>query len=116
MNTARFYTFGQNNSGGRWVYDEGKGITQQVIVEASSSVEAAARAEAIGLYWDGASDDGPDCPCCGDRWYQPFRDDGDDTPTVYGRPASEFAATAMWKESTPKPVCVHYLDGRKEWL
>lgn len=46
--------------------------------------EANARAKGIGLYFDGV-DDGRDCECCGDRWYEKWSDsDGQaEEPTVY---------------------------------
>lgn len=39
-----FYTFVQNNSGGRFVFDEHKGIGHYVIIEATSQDDAASRA------------------------------------------------------------------------
>ncbi|MFE4367966.1 MULTISPECIES: DUF7296 family protein [unclassified Streptomyces] len=58
-----FYEFHQNNSGGGFDYDEDNGISVYVIIEAGSADVANARAEKIGLYFDGEGD----CPCCGDR-------------------------------------------------
>lgn len=73
-----FYQFRQNNSYGRFVFDKERGISTEVWVEADDLVEATARAEAIGLYFDGAGD----CPCCGDRWYLPWDAEGSGTRTT----------------------------------
>jgi hypothetical protein len=74
-----FYTFSQNNSGGSFV------DYAYVIIEADNHVEANELALEHDLYFDGASDDGPDCPCCGDRWYAQYDDDeGTDKPEIYG--------------------------------
>ena len=64
-----FYEFIQNNSGGTFIYDEQKGISYSVIVEADSENDAITRAEQIGLYFDGKGD----CPCCGNYcWYRRY--------------------------------------------
>lgn len=60
-----FFLYRQNNSGGKFVTNHIKGISQVVFVEADSADEADAIAEGIGIYFDG---DG-DCWCCGNRWY-----------------------------------------------
>jgi hypothetical protein len=80
---VKFYTFDQNNSGGSFVHDPVAGIGYRVIIEAASCDDAVNKAESIGLYWDGV-EDGRDCSCCGDRWHKPWRDDGTDTPEIYG--------------------------------
>lgn len=71
-----FYHYRQNNSGG--VFRHNDNVDIHVIVEANSDVEADARAETLGLYFDGAGD----CRCCGNRWHTAF--DGDEVPSVYG--------------------------------
>lgn len=63
-----FYEFDQNNSGGEFEVDEN--LCQTVIIEADSLEEAEKKAFSMGIYYDGV-DEGIDCPCCGDRWYQP---------------------------------------------
>lgn len=63
-----FYHYDQNNSGGAFIEP-----ALNVFVEASSSEEADAIAEANGLYFDGVVDD-IDCDCCGDRWSRAWRD------------------------------------------
>lgn len=95
----KFYTFAQNNSGGHY-----NGPAQYVIIEARDAAMANQLAEDAGLYFDGArSDAGPDCPCCGDRWYRMYDDDaGTDTPMIYSMPAAE----------SHRDVLVIYFDGR----
>lgn len=62
------YAFRQNNTGGTFLQNKQAGIGINVYIEAESVKEANAKAEHIGLYFDGC-DAGEDCPCCGDRWY-----------------------------------------------
>jgi len=100
-----FYTFKQNNSGGSFDVDEN--VCHAVIIEALNMEHACARAENIGIYFNGV-EDGMDCSCCGDRWSVPW-DEGSDTPMIYGEPASEYKSS--W--TTPS-VIIHYADGRKE--
>lgn len=78
----KWYTYSQNNSGGSFDHDEERGIGQYVIIEARDTSHADARAEEIGLYFDGCRE-GRDCSCCGDRWYSAY--DGDDRPEIYGK-------------------------------
>lgn len=119
---AKFYDFNQNNSGGTFVLDKSAGLTVHVIVEANDYEHANRRAEDIGIYFDGV-EDGNDCPCCGDRWYRMYDEDGGELePTVYGEPAAEWVARppkglmgVRWVEQGSE-VCIHYMDGRKEWL
>ena len=116
-----FYTFRQNNSGGRFSYDEKAGISVNVIIEADSVGQAAARAESAGLYFDGVEED-LDCSCCGDRWSVPY-EDGSDLPQVYGKTIvlgqSYVEANAgesfsfKWMKNKPEGF-VHYADGRVE--
>lgn len=96
-----FYAFRQNNTGGSFDYDNERGITEVVIVEADSAEEANNRAEQIGIYFGGV-DSGDDCPCCGDRWYGVW-DKGDLEPSLYGRPIKE----------TKRPAWIHFKDGTK---
>lgn len=109
-----FFTYNQNNSGGGFDFDERAGITHYVIVEAADAREANYRAERIGLYFDGADDDGPDCPCCGDRWYAAWDDDeGTEVPEIYGEPAQDYGTgefDSMWMGDRPE-VFIHFSDG-----
>lgn len=109
-----FYTFSQNNSGGRF-----HPPAIFVIVEASSPYEANHRAEhEVGLYWDGVHA-GRDCPCCGDRWDKLFDDDhGTESPTDengnifwYDEPYTGNFRKIMAKNDKVPFAMVYYLDG-----
>ncbi len=76
-----FYEFHQNNSGGSFEVDDAHGIGPRVWIEGASVADAITRAETIGIYFDGCAI-GRDCPCCGDRWYKPWRDDGSLQPEI----------------------------------
>ncbi len=98
-----FYVFNQNNSGGRHHYDDDKGISTYVIVEADDAKEANYRAERIGLYFDGQGD----CSCCGNRWYEQYSDkEGTSKPILYDTPLKP-----LTKDKKPT-VYVHYKKGR----
>lgn len=107
-----FFLYTQNNSGGGFDFDETRGLTHYVIVEAASADEANERAREIGIYFNGC-DSGQDCACCGDRWDEAGSYDEEDQPEIYGEPAHDFTGTT-WMEPG-KEVCVHYADGRKLW-
>lgn len=94
-----FYQFRQNNSGGSFHISESEGIGIRVIIEANDADHANARAEEIGLYFDGCEND-IDCECCGDRWYRAWDDDGSETPKLYGDEVTD-----------GDDVYIHYLDG-----
>jgi hypothetical protein len=61
-----FYMWDQTNSGGHFVVDEN--TSHRVVIEADTYEAAEALAFDFGIYYDGV-EDGPDCACCGDRWY-----------------------------------------------
>lgn len=114
-----YWTFDQNNSGGSFVFDERRGLTHYVVIEADSREEAISRAEDIGIYFNGCSD-GRDCSCCGDRWHTPWNEAGDDAPEVYGQ---NVRANGGYKPSFGKgwmaegrEVCIHPKDGPMEWF
>jgi hypothetical protein len=91
-----FYTFYQNNSGGNFT-----GPAVYVIIEANSAKEANDRAEDIGLYFNGASEDengwSRDCPCCGDRWTAQWSDaDGTEKPEIYGKHPATYSDVAIY--------------------
>lgn len=102
-----YFTYNQNNSGGRFHYDAESGISHFVIIEANDFQEANYRAGRIGLYFDGYGD----CSCCGDRWYEAWRDDGSEAPEVYGQDVTQdtFQIKNKWLEGYE--VFVHKLDG-----
>ncbi len=70
-----FYTYNQNNSGGRFTKP-----SKYFIVEANSANVANAIAEDNGLYFNGC-ETGGDCPCCG---YE-ADGNGDAEPLIYGQ-------------------------------
>ena len=107
-----FYTFNQNDSGDSFHFNEGSGITHFVIIEATDLAHAMARASEIGLYFDGVRN-GIDCACCGDRWSEPWKDDGEDVPLVYGEPPEEYEYG--WMEAG-KETAIHYAGGSIEWV
>lgn len=113
-----FYTYNQNNSGGHFHYDNTNGITHFVIIEAPDSIAANERAEKIGLYFNGCQK-GYDCDCCGDRWYPTSEYHGDNEPSVYGQPVSDFVKgnyTRCSDFSKAKGhIVVHYADGSVKW-
>lgn len=79
-----WFTFRQNNSGGYW---DGP---IWVFVEADTAEEANERAVADGpVYFNGAGEAGPDCPCCGSRWHECRPHDGYPTPSEYGEPLDD---------------------------
>jgi len=102
---TKFYHFRQNNSGGSFRIDEEAGIGINVIIEGTSPSHANFRAEEIGLYFNGC-DDGTDCPCCGDRWYNTSASDGEDVPTMYGDAVGD-----VEKDMFCTDCYVHYIDG-----
>jgi len=108
----KFFTYNQNNSGGDFWYDEKRGISTFVIIEAESASKADARAEEIGLYWDGVGS-GTDCDCCGDRWHPKYDGGGDAIPSVYGVPVHFLTVKNELSRWQSGYECfVHYADGR----
>jgi hypothetical protein len=104
-----YFTFRQNNSGGSFDHEPESGIGIWVFVEAESLAHAMASAERIGLYFNGCESE-RDCPCCGDRWSEPW-DDGTERPEIYGE---EYRAVV--EGETPylyynKPSYLHRADG-----
>lgn len=73
-----WYKFDQNNSGGRFHSDDYVGIGPVVWIEADSANVANARAEDLGIYFNGTQNY-RDCPCCGSRWHEIWKDDGEET-------------------------------------
>lgn len=77
----KFFEFCQNNTGGSFQVTED--LAHRVLIEAEDAEEAIQIAERLGMYWDGV-ENGNDCPCCGDRWYRPWSNDGMEFPYRYG--------------------------------
>lgn len=107
-----FFTYVQNNSGGRFTFDPTQGISRVVIVEADDWQHADYRAGRIGLYFDGAGD----CGCCGSRWDSAqWGGAGTDHPTVYGLSLADWSDgpffAKLMGEGLPEAF-VHLADGR----
>lgn len=108
---TKWWSYSQNNSGGSFHHDADAGIGTHVFIEAVDVVHANARAENIGLYFNGC-DTGQDCSCCGDRWYRAYRDEGTDAPESY-----EGKFRAAGKGEAPYtywdlPSYMHPLEGK----
>lgn len=102
MTSPKFFEFDQNNSGGSFDTDDKRGIGPRVWIEALNTEDANARAERIGIYFDGC-EDGMDCECCGDRW-SPAWGDGVAEPKIDQRYAFNWHHT----------VYIHKIDGTIE--
>lgn len=106
----KWYSFRQNNSGGRW-----HAPAIQVFIQAPSARVANALAEDYGLYFNGCAE-GQDCSCCGDRWSPASESyDGTDEPMVYDQPAAEWLKDetyARWaQEAKVAQIAMFYLNG-----
>ena len=77
MEAMSFFTFCQNNSGGRLDPD----MPHVLFVEADDAEAANTRALTVGVYFDGC-ETGDDCNCCGDRWSRAHK--GFATPDAAG--------------------------------
>ncbi len=112
----KFFHFSQNNSGGSFDFSKSEGITHHVVVEAEDADSANAKAETIGIYFDGCEDE-RDCPCCGDRWSQVCESDGFPFPHVYGAKLGEKFEELRhgWMEDGHE-IAVHFSDGNVKWF
>lgn len=92
-----FYTLVQNNSGGYFIVNDN--VSEFVIIEANSVVEAIKRAKNI------TRDYMSYCSCCGERWEYDFEiNDGFPKPSIWDEPIKEGDGG----------IRIHYLDGRIE--
>ena len=104
-----FFEYRQNNSGGSFDTDMGHAI----YVEADTLNEANARAEFVGVYFNGC-DSGQDCPCCGDRWSEPWngsKPDVMDLNDLRKEVAENLESAAGWG----LPICILF-KGQSELL
>ena len=100
-----FFMWNQNNSGGNFVVNDN--LTWRVVIEADTYEQAELKALELGVYYDGV-DEGLDCSCCGDRWYQgQCVDIKSQTITEY---LQEYADEYGWESPS---VIIHYADGTK---
>lgn len=100
----KYFNYNQNNSGGSFISDDS--VDHNVIIQAEDIESANKKAKEIGIYFNGC-DDGKDCSCCGDRWYE-ASGEGDNKPLVYGEPANKYKD--MWGLG----VIVYHADGTKD--
>lgn len=112
VRVAKFFTFDQNNSGGRFIENHKAGITHRVIIQAFDHEEANRRAEEIGIYFD--DDYFYDCRCCGQRWYRTWKGEATDVPEVYGQDVSGgvYFPSAYHTQWTEAEAYIHYLSGK----
>lgn len=103
---TKFYTFNQNNSGGYFVTSDEHGVSEYMIIEATSPRAAWERLEEIGedvdSFWNS-------CSCCGDRWSNWLDEkDGKEVPSIYGTPVEEYKNEKnSWFNIS---ASVHYFD------
>lgn len=110
-----YYPFHQNNSGGHFMMTST--LTHYVIIEAGTADEANDKLEILGGYFNGC-ETGEDCPCCGDRWYPVWRDEGTPVPMVNDQAPQDYVnnrKNSLWMKPG-KNVVVHHADGRVEWF
>lgn len=101
---TKFYTFRQNNSGGRFygpVY---------VIIEAHNVEEANSLAESkTDVYFDSSQD----CSCCGSRWHSlGSYEKGEEVPSIYDTPLEEHKE--IWASSDYNAK-VYFFDGSTKY-
>jgi hypothetical protein len=104
--TTKFFEFDQNNSGGSFHIDDERGLGPRVWIEALDANDANARAEHLGIYFDGCSN-GRDCPCCGDRWSAAWRDESGKREPEIRTGDGIFGGDFGWHDT----VYVHNFDG-----
>lgn len=95
-----FFLFRQNNSGGSFDISDAAGIGPCVWVEAADTAHANLIAQQLGIYFDGV-EEGRDCVCCGNRWYEAHQADSEPAPHI--DPECDF----RWHDT----VYVHCLNG-----
>jgi hypothetical protein len=107
-----FFTFIQNNTGGRFHHDRHRGIAHIVIIEARSRADALSKADELGIYFNGV-EDGMDCQCCGDRWYS-SSDRPTNYPHVYSKPVTDLPNDDMFFGPWDS-IVIHFADGTVTW-
>jgi hypothetical protein len=100
-NSAKWFHFSQNNSGGFFITNEA--VAEDVYIQAESADHAADRA--VGIFADYSEF----CECCGERWSTTPWDDGYDVPTKYDIAVSDYPADHWHKQAR-----LHHLDGNIE--
>ena len=100
-----FFMWSQNDSGGRFHVNDN--LTWRVVIEADSYQQAEAKAFDLGVYYNGV-EEGHDCDCCGDRWYEGSELDVEGGPML--EHLQEYADEYGWESPS---VIIHYADGTK---
>jgi hypothetical protein len=77
----KFYLFSQSNPGGYFIQNDQ--IDEYVIIHAENAKDANAKAQEIGIYFDGI-EKSIDCKCCNDRWYRVSEYDSSESPLING--------------------------------
>lgn len=121
--TYEWYEFRQNNSGGSFRMNEN--VTVHVLIQADSTKNANAKAEEVGIYFNGCRA-GRDCDCCGDRWYEAgdamesfttYEWKNNWTPVEYAN-AREYAQAVAdndtWANKDNPTVILYYANGTVE--
>ena len=103
--TTKLYVFQQNNTFG--TFDAGVGHT--VLAEALTREEACARAQTVGVYFNGCAT-GRDCDCCGNRWEEPW-----DTPLPFVRPLGIDTLEEYLPRFSERNLRVVYADGGQDF-
>ena len=123
MSNMQWYQYRQNNSGGSYQIDDDVSIL--VLIEAPHSVDANAKAQHVGIYFNGC-EDGLDCDCCGDRWHKAHRPlhqfatwgrlfDGPLTIHDTVQSYAQTLADECWSADVGQPVViVYHADGKVE--
>lgn len=112
-----WYRYNQNNSGG--TFDEDENLCQEIFIEAADAEEANAKAQTLGVYFDGCETE-RDCPCCGDRWYRAYAPEtfplkwDNDTSFASIEEYADFLTNGLaWRiQWTSVSVRLFYADGR----
>lgn len=101
-----FITFEQNNSGGYFMKDEN--VDEYVIIEGNNLEEILDKANVI------FEDYRDYCTCCGERWNDDWKDEGDlkENPMIYGESAYEFKDGY----SDDSKAIIYRMNGKKEVL
>ena len=119
-NSTKFFHFRQSCCGGNFHFDEKKGISVNVIIEAKNSKEANSCAGNIGIYFKDCKEIG--CSCDG-RWNKiRNNENGNKSPSVYGKRVAITKKTVAikydfdsWMKNQFVTV-IHYLNGDVVWI
>lgn len=105
----RYYDFSQNNSGGDFHRDDNLGDT--VIIAATDPEDANRRLQQLGGYFNGC-DDGSDCSCCGDRWYEKSSyDKGEESALICSMLIPQYMMEFRWPG---RQIVVYHADGYRD--